>query len=193
MKGTARRKMLREMKDEWKSAKYYMKWKMREEKRLEELKRKKSLKQRRLEEKIKNAWKEGWEPLYNKWQEEKEKIKTEYEKLRRIIERKLAEAKRKGVLIDVSLPEIKYPPEPRKPAMPKIPEYRVDERRLTLIEPDEVEVERIMIPLERNKLLVKREIRKIEEISREIIENLKKSFGAIERRIDAEIRKKSRK
>ena len=193
LRGNARRKMLREMKDEWKSAKYYMKWKLREERKLEELRRKKRIKQRRLEEKIKNAWKEGWEPLYNKWQEEKEKIKTEYEKLRRHIERKLAEAKRKGVFIDISLPEIKYPPEPRKPAMPKIPEYRIDERRLTLIEPDEVEVERILIPLERNKLLVKREIRKIEEMSKNIIENLKKSFEAIERKIDAEIRKKSRK
>ena len=108
------------------------------------------------------------------------------------LKEKIDRARRMGIKIDVTLPELKYPPEPRKPAMPKIPEYRLDERRLILIEPDEIEIERILVPVRKNKILARRDVTRIEEMSKEIMERMAKSFETIERRVDAEIAKARR-
>lgn len=184
-----RRKILKEMKEEWKSAKYFLKWEIKDKRKLEKLRRLKEVKQKKLEEKIRTEWSSAWMPVYNKWKEECEKIKREYEKMSNKLKEKINRARKMGIKIDISLPELKYPPEPKKPSMPKIPEYRLDERRLVLIEPDEIEIERILAPVRKNKILAKRDAARIEEMSKEIMEKMVKSFETIEKKIDAEITK----
>ena len=193
MDSSTKRRIKKAMKEEWKSAKYFMKYRIKEERKLQRLRRLKEIKQKKLEEKIKNAWNDAWLSLHNKWKEKCEEIKMEYEKMRKTLEKKMEDAKKLGIKIDITVPEPRYPPQPKKPPMPEIPEYRLDERRILLIEPDEIEIERILMPLKRNRMLIKRDIARIEEIGNEILESMKRNFSSIERRVEAEIQRKLRK
>jgi len=87
------------------------------------------------------------------------------------------------------LPKLEFPPQPKKPMMPKIPEYRYDERSGILIEPDEIEIEKALIPIRRNKLMAKREAIKMREMGKEIIKKINLSFDAIEKKLIAEMEK----
>ncbi|HEC75693.1 MAG TPA: hypothetical protein ENI33_00335 [Thermoplasmatales archaeon] len=188
-----RRKIIKEMKEEWKSSKYFLKEKIRDDKIMEKLKKARIRKQKNLEGKIKKEWIESWHPTHEEWKNECEKIKREYEKLKDRVNEKIKKANRMGIKVEIDMPSLIYPPKPEKLAMPKIPEYRIDERRRILIEPDEIEIERIMMPVRRKKALEKREIIKIREASKEILERIKQSFDVIEKKIDAEMAKLSKK
>lgn len=189
MSRNERRKRIKEMKDEWKSSKYFLKEKIREDRKMEKIRKIRKIKQKNLEEKLKKEWNEAWRPAYEEWKEECEKIKKEYEKLKDRLNEKIKKANKMGIKFEFDMPSLIYPPQPEKPSMPKIPEYVIDERRGILIEPDEIEIERIMMPIRKKKALEKREIIKIKEASKEILERIKQSFDIIERKIDGEIAK----
>lgn len=189
-----RKRVLGEMKEEWKSAYYFYKNFVKDEKKLEKLRREKEKKQRKLEEKIKSEWYSTWNELIKTWKDECQKIKNEYEKRKKRIDELISKANRlamkKGLKIDIpAMPSISYPPEPKKPPMPKAPQYRLDEKRLLLIKPDEIEIEKALTPLRKNKAMAKGEILKIKEKSNEIIEKMKASFNTIERKLIMEIKK----
>lgn len=185
-----RRKIRKEMKEEWKSAYYFLKSKIKDDKKLEKLKRTYGKKQKELERKIMDEWKQSWETLHQQWKEACDRIKNEYDRKRREVERKLKEANKKyGIKIDIEYPKIEYPPEPKKPPLPKIPEYKLDEKKGILIEPDEIQIERILMPIRKNKIVAKRDAMKLKEIEGEILEKMKALFEKIERKIDMEIRK----
>jgi len=189
-----RKKILKEMKEEWLSAIYFYKEWKKNEKQHRKLRKIAMEKQRKLENKIKAEWNEAWLSAYNTWKEERKKIKGEYEarkqKIQELYEKIKKIATKMGVKIDMpTLPKLEYPPEPKKPPMPKIPEYRYDEKRGILIEPDEIEIEKALIPIRRNKLMAKREAMKIREMGREIIKKMNLSFDAIEKKLIAEMEK----
>ncbi len=158
LKSSERKKIMKEMKDEWKSALYFCKYLYKDEKKREKLRRIRNKKQKKLEKMIKKEWENSWIEAYNVWKEECNKIREEYEKM-----------KKRGIK-DL---QINYPNQPKKPPMPKIPEYKIDEERLILIEPDEIAIERILMSLRKQKMLLKRDIEKIRKISKEIIEKMK--------------------
>ena len=195
MPPTKRKATLAQMKEEWKSAKYFMKENLSGAKSMERLERIRKAKQRQLEEKIRKEWRNSWEPLHKEWVEACNKIKREYRKLERRLKERAEKAKRKGVKVDITMPELKLPPEPAKPAMPAIPEYRIDERRAKIIEPDEIEVERLLAPLRRKQLLLKKEREAMRNMADEIIRNLQHSFSILETKIEREMeaRRKVRK
>jgi len=128
--------------------------------------------------------------VHEAWKEECSRLRKEYEKLEKQLAEKIGKAKVYGIKVDASLPKPVYPPEPKKPPLPKVPEYRVDERRNVLIEPDEVEIERILMPLKRYRMLTKREIAKIREMSDEMLARLNQSFNSMETKIEAEIKRR---
>ncbi len=194
MPAEERKKAVKELKEAWKSAIYFCKHIRKDEKDLQKLKRVAERKQRKLKEKIMEEWKQSWNDLYAQWKEECNKIKEEYERRKREIEMKWARADKMariyGKKIDrPAFPQILYPPEPKKPPLPKIPEYKVDENRRILIEPDEIIIERILMPIRRGKMLAKRDIIKMKEMGNELREKLRADFEAIEKRINAEIEK----
>ncbi len=189
LKPIERKKLLKEMKEEWKSAKYFCKDWYRYEKEIERLRRLRNKKQRHLEEKIMKEWRDSWIEAYKVWKEECNKIREEYERGKRKLKEIYEKAKKYGIDLP-PLPKISYPPEPKKPAKPKVPEYKLNEEKGILIEPDEIVIERILLPLKKNKMLAKRDIIKIKEMSKEIIEKMKASFNAIERKFEEEEKKR---
>jgi len=192
MPPSRRKAVIAQMKEEWKSARYFMKENLLGAKSMEQLERIRGGKQRKLEEKVKKEWRKSWEPVYTEWKKECDRIKREYEKMRARVKEKMEKAARKGVKMDVSMPELKLIPEPVKPAMPVIPQYRVDERRGRIIEPDEIEVERIIAPLKRKQALSGRERERIKNMANEIMENMRRSFSMIEARIEREMERQKK-
>lgn len=188
-----RKRVLREMKEEWKSARHFLRWELYGGRTLTKLERRRNAKQRALEEKMQREWKRSWVPVHEVWREECSRIRKEYEKLERQLAEKLAKAKKYGIAIEAALPQPVYPPEPKKPPLPKMPEYRIDERRNVLIEPDDVEIERLLMPLKRYRMLAKREIAKIREMGDEMLARLTKSFASVESRIDTEVKRRKLK
>ncbi len=190
-----RKAVIAQMKEEWKSARYFMRENISGEKSMEQLERIRKVKQRKLEERIKKEWREAWEPVYKEWEAACSRIRREYEKMRARVKEKMEKAAKKGVKLEVSMPELKLIPEPVKPALPSIPQYKVDERRGKIIEPDEIEVERIVAPLKKKQILLKKERERIRNMAEEIIGNMRRSFSIIEARIEREMeeRRKSRK
>ncbi len=188
----SRKKMISEMKEEWKSARYFIKETLALSKKRERLERVRKSKQKKLEEGIRKEWKESWMPLHDKWEEECRRIRKEYERMKGRLNEKLEKAKKMGIKVDVVIPELKYPPEPPKTPMPKLPEYKIDERRGVIVEPDEIEVERILAPIRKNKMLAKREMEKLRGISDEIIKNMERSFSLLELKVDREIRERKK-
>ena len=187
-----RKKAKKEMKEAWKSAKYFCKYMRKEEKELERLRKIMKKKQEQLEEKIMDEWRQSWQGLHNQWKEECNKIKEEYEKRKRALEAKWMKAKRIAETYGKKLekptfPQIIYPPEPKKPPLPKIPEYKLNEEKLLLIEPDEIIIERILMPLRKNKILAKRDVIKMREMGNELREKIKNDFYVLEKKIGAEI------
>lgn len=185
-----RKRVLKEMKEEWESSKQFLRWALLSEQKHARITRRRNAKQRSLEERIQTEWKRAWIPVHEAWKEECSRLRKEYEKLEKQLAEKIGKAKVYGIKVDASLPKPVYPPEPKKPPLPKVPEYRVDERRNVLIEPDEVEIERILMPLKRYRMLTKREIAKIREMSDEMLARLNQSFNSMETKIEAEIKRR---
>jgi hypothetical protein len=184
-----RRQVVRSMKEEWRSGRYFLKGILQEEREALQKTRLKRLKQHRLKQKIRSEWKKSWEPLHEAWRREKDRIDAEYAKREKHLKELRKKARNLGVDADVALPQPRYPPRPPKPEMPAVPEYRMDERRNRLVGPDEADVERILMPLRRNQVIAKREITKLRQVGDSIIENLRRSSAALEKRLDAEIKK----
>ena len=58
-----------------------------------------------------------------------------------------------------------------------------------LIEPDDIEIESVLMQIKKSKILAKKEIVKIKEMSNEIKMRLKQSFENMEKKIDDELKK----
>ena len=192
-----RKRIIKDMKEEWLSGYNYCINEFRNKKKLEKLKKIKDIKQKKLKEKIEKEWRNLWEDINEKWRNEVKKIDDEYQKRKRAIEKKLKElnkiASSKGIKIEITLPKLHYPPKPKKPIMPEIPEYILDEKRLILIEPDEIMVKRALLQIKNNKVIMNGERIKIERMSKEIIGKINMEFDSIERKINAELMKMRKK
>ena len=98
-----RKKILKEMKEEWLSAIYFYKdWK-KFEKQQKKLKKIAVEKQRKLENKIKAEWNEAWLSVYNAWKEECKKIKEEYEARKKKIQELYEKVKRLATKMAVKI------------------------------------------------------------------------------------------
>ena len=183
-----RKKVMREMKEEWLSARYYCMDEYKWQRELEKLRKKKEKKEARLKKKIIKSLRKSEEEAEKVWRREVEAIKEEYEKGKRRIDKLLKEVRRYAE-IKVTFPEPEYPAKPKKLIYPGIPHYYIDERRLILIEPDEVSIKRTMMAVRNNKMIMEGEKKRIEKIGREIRNRLRMQVEAIEKKIDAELNK----
>ena len=184
-----KKRTMQDMKEEWKSARYFMKLTKKDHRRFTKLKNQQKTKQKQLEEKITTEWKKAWMPVYDVWKEECNKIKQTYNNQIKQIDEKIKKLRTKNISTDITLPKIQYPPEPKKPLLQEIPKYRLDEKRQILIEPDEIEIEKILMPVKKSKILAKKEIIKIKEMSKEIITRLTHSIDVIAERVNIEMKK----
>lgn len=189
MKPKERKEIIKKMKEEWLSSRYYCKEEFKKQKELERLRKLKERKEKKLEEKIKKSWEKSWKEMEEKWENEVKLIEEEYKKGKEKIEKKWREASKVIKIEKPEIPKPEYPPKPKKLSSPSIPRYFIDERRCILIEPDEVSIKRVMMALKNNAMIANGEKLKIEQKGKEIRSRIRMQINAIERKIDTEIEK----
>ncbi|MBC7081719.1 MAG: hypothetical protein H5T44_05720 [Thermoplasmatales archaeon] len=161
-----RRKVKKELKEAWKSAVYFCRNLAKEDKEIRKLKKVANKKQRKLEEKIIKSYEKMNEELKNAWKEECKKIDELCEKKSKKIKREIQKI---------------YPEEPKKIDLPDIPKYEIDEKRLEIIEPNKIKIKDLFDRIDRDKISVEREILKIKEMGNEIREKIKRDFELLEK------------
>ncbi len=182
-----RRKLLELMKEEWKSAHLYCRSAFEYERKIEKLKKLANEKQRKLEAKLRREWRSGWNEVERAYENANRKLKERYEELRKNVEKKAMIA---GIKLEIPpLPEIN---KPSRIPMPEIPKYSVDERRGILIEPDEMIIKRMELPIRNMKMVMREMKNKIEREYETKMRKMEMEFAAIEKKIDMEIEKKMR-
>jgi len=199
------RKEKKLMKEEWKSAIYFCKGEKERIKKLNSLIAKKESKQRALERKIMGEWKKAWMIPHQEWEKQCKELKEEYEAGRRKLLSMWREVNNKirrvnkelgsniPLIPQPEIPKLKLLPEPGKLPKPRIPKYEIDVHRMRLIEPDELLLERILMPLRRGKGIAKMESEKIKRMGESRKEKLKLAFAALEKKIEVEAAVANRK
>lgn len=188
------RKIKKMMKEEWLSGYNYCMDEYNREKKIKKLKRLIKRKQERIEKKAKKTWQKERDKTYKERGEEDKRIKEQYEEMKSNIQKRWNEANKialaHGIKIEkITMPELKLLPIPKKFPMANVPQYKVDERRLRIIEPDELAMKQFMMSLKNNQIIMRGERIKMKEMEKEIMNRMKREFEAIERRIDMEIDK----
>ncbi|MBC7128315.1 MAG: hypothetical protein H5T45_01105 [Thermoplasmatales archaeon] len=166
MNKSERKKAKKELKEAWKSAVYFCKSYSEEEKEIKKLRKIANKKQRKIEEKIIKTYEKMNEDLKNAWKEECRKIDDLYER------------RKKRVKQDV---QKIYPAEPKRVEMPDIPKYEINEEKFEIIEPNKIKIKELFDRTDRDKLSVEREILKIREMGNEIREKINRDFDLIEK------------
>ncbi|MCD6299240.1 MAG: hypothetical protein J7L93_01360 [Thermoplasmata archaeon] len=187
------------MKEEWKSAFYFCREEEERRRKLKQLMESKARKQRALEGKIIGAWKKAWEMPHSEWKRQTEELRKEYGAWKRKLLSKWRTAnetirranREMGCQIPLipkpEMPPLKAIPEPGKPPKPRIPGYEIDTHHLRLIGPDEILLERIMMPLKRGRGIAGMESEKIAKMGEANRKKMGMAFSAIEKRLDEEI------
>jgi len=187
------------MKEEWKSAFYFCREEEERRRKLKQLMESKARKQRALEGKIIGAWKKAWEMPHSEWKRQTEELRKEYGAWKRKLLSKWRTAnetirranREMGCQIPLipkpEMPPLKAIPEPGKPPKPRIPGYEIDTHHLRLIGPDEILLERIMMPLKRGRGIAGMESEKIAKMGEANRKKMGMTFSAIEKRLDEEI------
>ncbi len=187
------------MKEEWKSAFYYCKGEAERKRKLKHLLDKKARSQRALEREIIGEWKKAWTMPYQEWKRQTEELRDEYE----VRKRKLLSGWREvntrikrtdremgcqiPLIPKLEMPPLKMIPEPGKLPKPRIPKYEVNSRRLKLVGPDKILLERIMMPLKRGKNIARMESDKIRSMGTGRKEKLRLAFAALGKKLDVEV------
>jgi len=199
-----RREKKKLMKEEYLSARYYCIWEYKKKKQLEKLLREKKEKQNALRRRIEKEWKKTWIEPYAEWKKQNSEIRREWGENRKNILFKWKNANEKikrmqkeistlGIspkipsIPEPSFPKIELLKEPRKPPKPDIPRYEVDKKRIRLIEPDEMTLAKILIPLKKGQEIAKIERDKIRKMGEERKKRLRIAFNTIERKLEKEI------
>lgn len=192
------------MKEEWKSAYYFCQAERERRRRLRALLAKRERKQAALRDTILDEWRSAWIPPRREWEKQQRALREEYEgekkrllarwqKMNRTIEQANAE-------LGTSIPPIPKPaipalpslPEPGKLPQPRIPEYKVDARRMRLVEPDERLVTKIMAPLRRAAHVGKMETEKIRRLGTNRRKKLKLALQSLEKKMEASMERAQR-
>jgi len=193
------------MKEEWKSAFYYCREEAERRRKLKHLKDMRARKQRALEGKIIAAWKKAWAMPHNEWKTQTEQLRREHMiRGRKLLSRwreMNEEIKRANAGMGCQIPLIPKPeipplkaiPEPEKLPKPRIPRYEIDTHRLRLIEPDEVLLEKILMPLRRGKGIASMESEKIRKMGEASRKKMNMAFSALEKRLSEEIARANNK
>jgi len=194
-----RREVKKLMREEWKSAIYFCKGEKERIKRLNYLFARKESRQRALERKILGEWKKAWVIPHQEWEKQCREIREEYEAYRRKILTMWRDANEKikkanhnfgssiPLIPQPEMPPLKLIPEPGKLPKPRIPKYEVDVKRMRIIEPDKLLLERILMPLKRGKSIAKMESDKIRRMGDARKEKIRLAFIALEKKMEAEI------
>lgn len=194
------------MKEEYLSTRYYCKGEYRRRRKLERVLKEREEKQNALKRRIQKEWKKTWIEPYEEWKKQNNEIRREWGSNRKNIlfkwkdaNAKIKRAQREIELLRIplqislipepSFPKIEVLKEPVKSPKPDIPRYEVDKRRVRLLEPDEMMLAKIMLPLRRGQEVAKVERDKIRKIGEEKKERLKIAFTTIERELEREIGK----
>ena len=192
------RKVKKLMKEEWKSAIYFCRGEKDRIKKMNSLISLRDRKQRALERKILEEWRKAWMIPHQEWERQCRELKQEYEAGRARLLARWREAnsrikkanKQFGCNIPLipqpEIPPLKLLPEPGKLPKPRIPKYGIDMHRMKLIPPDEILLERILMPLRRGRGIAKMESEKIKRMGESRREKIKLAFAALEKKIEAE-------
>jgi|GEM_PF-944847 len=187
------------MKEEWKSAIYFCKGEKERNEKLNHLFARRDDKQRALERKILGEWKKAWMIPHQEWEKQCREIREEYDAYRRKLLNMWRDTNARikkanhdlrsniPLIPQPEMPPLKLIPEPGKLPKPRIPKYEVDIKRMRIIEPDELLLERILMPLKRGKNIAKMESEKIRRMGDSRKEKLRLAFIAMEKKMEAEI------